>query len=169
MPFPGRQPALRALLPQILPFLTVSVLMLLSRALSLMATAQLVCPEVATLRAKSSLHFSTQQVEGQHLLGDISTGTFRPVVVPATFKQQVFDTIHGIVHPGTLASMQIASSSPGMYGNVPPLMWPTWPMHTSPANKVRSSGTSTGGPSTSQCLPDGSATCTWICGPPACL
>ena len=75
----------------------------------LLAAAQLVCPEVAALRAKSSLHFSTQHVEGHPLLGDISTGVFRPVV-PTAFRQQVFDTMHGIAHPGTRATKRLILS-----------------------------------------------------------
>ena len=75
----------------------------------LLAAAQLVCPEVAALRAKSNLQFSTQHVEGHPLLGDISTGVFRPIV-PTAFKQQVFETIHGIAHPGTRASRRLILS-----------------------------------------------------------
>ena len=43
-------------------------------------TDQLVCPEVAALCVNSRLHFSTQHVDSHSILGDISTGTFRPVV-----------------------------------------------------------------------------------------
>ena len=75
MRFPDCQ---TATCPQMFLPLTVSVLMLLSRVWT--TAAQLLCLEVATLRANSSLHFSTQQVDGHTILGDISTGTFRPVV-----------------------------------------------------------------------------------------
>ena len=73
---------------------------------TLMAAAQLTCPGVAALRASSSLRLTTQHVEGQLLLGDISTGIFRPVV-PLSFRQQVFDAMHGIAHPGTRASRRL--------------------------------------------------------------
>ena len=71
-----------------------------------LAAEQLVYSEVATLRANTSLHFSTQHVDGHTILDDISTGTFRPVV-PHSFKQLVFETIHNIAHPGTRASKRL--------------------------------------------------------------
>ena len=58
-----------------------------------LAADQLLYLEVAALCANSSLHFSTQHMDGRSILGDISTGTFRPVV-PQSFRQHVFETIH---------------------------------------------------------------------------
>ena len=65
-----------------------------------LATDQLVCLEMAALCASSSLHFSRQYIDRHTILGNISTRTFRPVV-PQSFRQQVFETIHNIAHPGT--------------------------------------------------------------------
>ena len=76
---------------------------------TLMAAAQQSCPGVAALRASSSLRLTTQHVGGQPLLGDISMGVFRPVV-PLSFWQQVFDTMHNTAHPGTCASKWLIMS-----------------------------------------------------------
>ena len=73
---------------------------------TLMAAAQLTCLGVAALRASPSLRLTNQHVEGQLLLGDVSTGIFRPVV-PLSFRQQVFDAMHGIAHPGTRSSRRL--------------------------------------------------------------
>ena len=73
---------------------------------TLMAAAQQSCPGVAALRASSSLRLTTQHVGGQPLLGDISMRVFRPVV-PLSFWQQVFDTMHNTAHPGTCASKRL--------------------------------------------------------------
>ena len=70
---------------------------------TLMAAAQLTCKGVAALSASSSLQLTSQHVDSQPLLGDTSMGVFRPVV-PLSFRQQVFDTMHGVAHPGTRAS-----------------------------------------------------------------
>ena len=70
---------------------------------TLMAAAQQSCPGVAALHVSSSLWLTTQHVGGQPLLGDISKGVFRPVV-HLSFRQQVFDTMHNIAHPGPHAS-----------------------------------------------------------------
>ena len=115
------------------------------------------CPEVAAMRAKSSLLLDTQHVEGRLLLGDISTGTFRPVV-PQSFKQQVFETMHSIAaHPGTQASKCLILAR---------FVWKCAAAYvaamaraylTCQEGTVRSTGTSTCRPSTSLCHPDDSA------------
>jgi len=76
---------------------------------SALAAAQQSCPGVAALRAGSSLTIVTRDVEGQPLLGDISTGTFRPLL-PLQYKQVIFDCIHGIAHPGMRASKRLILS-----------------------------------------------------------
>ena len=73
---------------------------------SAMAAAQLACPGVAALHAGSSLTIVTRDVEGQPLLGDTSTGTFRPLV-PIQFRKIVFDCLHNIAHPGMRASKRL--------------------------------------------------------------
>ena len=74
-----------------------------------MAAAQRSCPGVAALRAASGLSIVTRDVEGHPLLGDISTGVFRPVV-PNSFQQLVFEKLHSISHPGIRATKRIILS-----------------------------------------------------------
>ena len=40
---------------------------------------------------------------------DVSTRVWRPVV-PKDFRQQVFDTIHGLVHPEVRATTRLVSN-----------------------------------------------------------
>ena len=40
---------------------------------------------------------------------DISTGVWQPVV-PQGFRQQVFDTIHGLLHPGVGVTTRLVSN-----------------------------------------------------------
>ena len=47
--------------------------------------------------------------DGVTLLCDTSTGSPRPLV-PAEMRREVFDTVHGLSHPGTRASVKIVSS-----------------------------------------------------------
>ena len=64
-----------------------------------MAQQQLTCPEVQRMRQLTSLNITSQQVAGDQLYGDISTGLFRPLV-PVSLRRRVFTSIHGISHPG---------------------------------------------------------------------
>ena len=54
--------------------------------------------------AKWPHHLVAVQVEGFPMWCDVSTRVWRPVV-PKDFRQQVFDTIHGLVHPGVCATL----------------------------------------------------------------
>ena len=74
-----------------------------------LATAQRSCLGVAALRGASGLTIVTRDVEGQPLLGDISTGVFRPVV-PNSFQQLVFERLHSISHPGIRATKRVILS-----------------------------------------------------------
>ncbi len=51
-----------------------------------------------------------QVVEGVEVLGDVSTGVFRPLVPPA-FREQVFLHLHNISHPGIRASRRLVCRS----------------------------------------------------------
>ena len=64
-----------------------------------LATAQSTCKDLAALCARRPHHLVAVQVEGFPVWCDISTGVWRPVV-PHGFRQQVFDTIHLLVHLG---------------------------------------------------------------------
>ncbi len=84
-----------------------------------MALRQILCPQVQALRATPGLRIITQKVGDIDLLGDSSTGTFRPLV-PRDLRQQVFEHLHGAA---PLAGRRPAASSPpGMYGKVSPQM-----------------------------------------------
>jgi hypothetical protein len=66
-----------------------------------MAAAQAACPDVTTL--KSSMQVVSQPVGTGLLVGDNSTGTFRPFV-PMQYRRRVFDQLYGAGHPGGRAS-----------------------------------------------------------------
>jgi cleavage and polyadenylation specificity factor subunit 1 len=77
---------------------------------SLIAAAQQSCTEVAAMRLLPSLSVVSKSVEGVVLLGDVSTGVFRPLVPPA-FREQVFLHLHCINHPGIRASRRLVCNS----------------------------------------------------------
>jgi len=77
---------------------------------SLIAAAQLTCPDVAAMKLLPSLSVVSQVVEGVEILGDVSTGVFRPLVPPA-FREQVFLHLHSISHPGIHASRRLVCRS----------------------------------------------------------
>jgi hypothetical protein len=66
-------------------------------------------PQVQALRASPGLRIITQKVGDLDLLGDSSTGTFRPLV-PRDLQQQVFEHLHGAAHPGRRATRRLISS-----------------------------------------------------------
>jgi hypothetical protein len=124
-----------------------------------MALRQILCPQVQALRSSPGLRIITQKVGDLDLIGDSSTGLFRPLV-PRDLRQQVFEHLHGAA----------ASSPSGMYGKVSP-------QTSQPGRKPASAAS---GPkftamyryprSTFQCLRAVSATSTWTwwgpCWPP---
>ena len=56
---------------------------------SAMAAAQRSCPEVAEMMNSTTLQITTQVVGDETLLGDVSTGVFRPLV-PIQHREGVF-------------------------------------------------------------------------------
>jgi hypothetical protein len=81
-----------------------------------MAVRQIVCPEIAAMHNSTSLQISTVLLKGVNLVGDISTGKFRPLV-PAVLRRAVFEAIHGAAHPGVRATCRLMASKfvwPGM-------------------------------------------------------
>ena len=66
-----------------------------------MARDQPMDPEFARLMqdARTSLHFRTVDMEGFQLIVDTSNGPARPWV-PLSWRRRVFNTIHGLGHPG---------------------------------------------------------------------
>lgn len=76
-----------------------------------MATVQANDPDLAKLRADSTLRF--QQVpllmsNGVTLLCDISTGVSRPWV-PKTFRRTIFDALHSLSHPEIRATQRLVT------------------------------------------------------------
>jgi transposase InsO family protein len=46
---------------------------------------------------------------GHKLVGDVSTGSFRPLV-PEPYRRRVFDSLHGMAHPGVKATKRLVSA-----------------------------------------------------------
>jgi RNase H-like domain found in reverse transcriptase/Integrase zinc binding domain len=81
-----------------------------------LAQAQLDCPHVAELRAKSSLQLVSVPVASGLLVGDMSTGVFRPLI-PDQYRRTVFDSVHRVAHAGIRALVRLVSACfvwPGM-------------------------------------------------------
>jgi len=74
-----------------------------------MAVRQLLCPSVAEMKKSPSLQLATVPLVGVDLVGDTSTGSFRPLV-PVPLRRQVFDGIHGAAHPGARATRRLVSA-----------------------------------------------------------
>jgi hypothetical protein len=66
-------------------------------------------PETQWLLGDTSLKLAFCQTGAQRLAGDISTGTFGPIV-PLKLRKAIFDHFHNVAHPGRLASRHIISS-----------------------------------------------------------
>ena len=73
-----------------------------------LATAQSTCKDLATMHARWLHHLVSVQVEGFPVWCDVSTWVWQ-LVVPQNFRQQVFDAIHGLAHPGVHASTCLVS------------------------------------------------------------
>jgi transposase InsO family protein len=86
-----------------------------------LAAAQQSDTAMAAEVSNSSLQLTTQLLPtGIPLSGDISTGYFRPLV-PQTYRRRVFDSLHGMAHPGTKATKRLLSARyvwPGMAGDI---------------------------------------------------
>jgi len=77
---------------------------------TLMAHLQSTCPDVARMCDSTSLFIVERVVEGDiKLLGDISTGCFRPLV-PAELRLHVMESLHAVAHPGVRATVRLVSS-----------------------------------------------------------
>ena len=78
---------------------------------SLLQLAQLqpACPSIQQLLQSSSLQITTQQIQDCPLHGDISTGTFRPLV-PQPLRALLFHHLHDLAHPGTRAIRRLISA-----------------------------------------------------------
>jgi transposase InsO family protein len=74
-----------------------------------MATMQPTCQDVADMCNSPSLFIVEREVGGITLRGDMSTGTFRPLV-PAAMRTEVMESIHAVSHPGTRATVRLVSA-----------------------------------------------------------
>jgi hypothetical protein len=74
-----------------------------------MAAEQHSCPETQRLLGGTSLKLAFRQTGVQCLAGEVSTGTFCPIV-PLKFRKAIFDHFHNVAHPRRLASCHIISS-----------------------------------------------------------
>jgi hypothetical protein len=74
-----------------------------------MALRQILCPQVQALRSSPGLWIITQKVSDLDLIGDLSTGTFRPLV-PRDLRRQIFEHLHGTAHPGRRPTYRLISS-----------------------------------------------------------
>jgi hypothetical protein len=111
-----------------------------------MAAEQHRCPETQRLLGGTSLKLAFRQTGAQRLAGDVSTGTFCPIV-PLKFRKAIFDHFHNVAHPGRLASRSIISSRfvwRGLSSNVT-----TWAAGVWPASGARSTATHAWPPSPS--------------------
>ncbi len=84
--------------------------------LAALAAAQPACPDCQRASSSSSLRVAEVSMNGLPILVDTSSGVFRPLV-PASFRRPIFNTIHGLAHPGSRASKRLISSRF-------PLAWP---------------------------------------------
>ncbi len=71
-----------------------------------MAAAQRSCTEVAEMMNSTTLQITNQVVGDEPLLGDVSTGVFRPLV-PIQHREAVFQSLHAIHHPGVRATRRL--------------------------------------------------------------
>jgi hypothetical protein len=74
-----------------------------------LAAAQHSCPDVASMRASTALSIVSKPIGEHQLLGDVSTGEFRPLLVPQ-FRAAAFLSLHNIAHPGNRATCRLVSS-----------------------------------------------------------
>jgi hypothetical protein len=73
-----------------------------------MAAEQHCCPVTQLLLGCTTLKLAFCQTGAQRLAGDISTGTFHPIV-DLKLRKAIFDHFHKVAHPGRLASRRIIS------------------------------------------------------------
>jgi hypothetical protein len=73
------------------------------------AAAQSSCLDVASMRASTALSIVSKPMGEHQLLGDVSTGKFRPLL-PPQFRSAAFLFLHGIAHPGIQATCRLVSS-----------------------------------------------------------
>ena len=76
---------------------------------AVLARLHTTCPEVAAMRRSNRLQVVSQTIGDTQLLGDISTGTFRPLV-PPQLRENIVTSLHSIHHPGVWATKRLVSA-----------------------------------------------------------
>ena len=74
-----------------------------------MATLQILCPDVKKMCDSPSLFIIKKEFNGTTLLGDMSTGSFRPLV-PTSMQHLVADNLHAVSHPGARATQRLVTT-----------------------------------------------------------
>jgi hypothetical protein len=72
--------------------------------------AQPSCPDVQAMLVSPSLSVVSKKVGPAEVLGDVSTGVFRPLL-PARFRSAAVLSLHNIHHPGVRASRRLVCAS----------------------------------------------------------
>jgi hypothetical protein len=72
--------------------------------------AQPSCPDVQAMLVSPSLSVVSKKVGPAEVLGDVSTGVFRPLL-PARFRVAAVLSLHNIHHPGVRASRRLVCAS----------------------------------------------------------
>jgi transposase InsO family protein len=75
-----------------------------------LAAAQAADHDLQQYLPDSKLQISFHKLSsGVLLAGDLSTGSFRPLV-PEPYRRKIFDSLHGLAHPGVKASHRLISA-----------------------------------------------------------
>jgi transposase InsO family protein len=85
-----------------------------------MAAAQKSCTDCTEMQQLSFLAVKPYVVSGVNILCDFSTGSPRPLV-PAAYRAAVFESLHGLAHPGVRGTRRLVSKSfvlPGMSADI---------------------------------------------------
>jgi transposase InsO family protein len=86
-----------------------------------LAAAQRADPALPPFLNDTALQIAYHPLQnGQQLVGDLSTGSFRPLV-PEPYRRRVFDSLHGMAHPGVKATKRLVSARyvwPGLAADV---------------------------------------------------
>jgi hypothetical protein len=75
-----------------------------------LAAAQESCPDIRTKQASPTLRIVSRQLNDAQLLGDISTGQFRPLL-PDAFRTAAIRSLHEVHHPGVRATTRLVKTS----------------------------------------------------------
>ena len=74
-----------------------------------LAKQQAGCPSTQRLLSKGSLKMQQVVIAGQSMWCDLSTGTVRPAV-PEVCRRAIFNSVHGLAHPGIRATWRMLTS-----------------------------------------------------------